>query len=79
MTCKTRAKPIVYADRPSGMSLAMRNLFKIKQLIRPKYMLAIKFFLTDKIFPTVSPFEKSIVARICENPHPPKRAKKGFP
>ena len=51
-------------DRQSGMWLSLPNLSKFKQLVWPKFMLPIKFFLTDKDFPAISPFERSIVAKI---------------
>ena len=52
------------ADRQSGMSLPMPNLSTFKRLVWPKFMLPIKFFHTDKNFPSISPLEILTVAKI---------------
>ena len=41
-----------------------QDLSKFKRLVWRKFMLPIKFFLTDKFFPAISPLEKSSFAKI---------------
>ena len=44
----------------------MPNLSKFKRLVWLRFMFPIEFFHTDKNFPSISPLEKLIVAKILE-------------
>ena len=52
------------ADWQTGMLLPIPNLSKFKQLVWPKFMLPIGFFLTDRILLAISLLEKLIAAKI---------------